>query len=77
MFDALGNQNQMPQQQVNPVQQIKNDPVDFLRQAGYNIPNGIDTSNPMAIINSLMQTGQIGNGRYQQVMQMVGRMGRR
>lgn len=77
MFDALGNQNQMPQQQVNPVQQIKNDPVDFLRQAGYNIPNGIDTSNPMAIINSLMQSGQIGNGRYQQVMQMMSRMGRR
>lgn len=73
MFDTLGNQGQMPQQQANLVQQIKNDPADFLGHAGYNIPNGIDTSNPMAIINSLMQTGQIGNGRYQQVMRMLGR----
>lgn len=73
MFDTLGNQNKMPQQQVNPVQQIKSNPIDFLQKAGFNIPNGVDTSNPMAIINSLMQTGQIGNGRYQQVMRMLNR----
>lgn len=73
MFDALGNQNQMPQQQTNPVQQIKNNPAEFLQRAGFNIPNGIDTSNPMAIINGLMQSGQIGNGRYQQVMRMFNR----
>lgn len=73
MFDALGNQGQMPQQQASLVQQIKSDPIDFLQKAGFNIPNGVDTSNPMAIINSLMQTGQIGNGRYQQAMRMLNR----
>ena len=73
MFDTLGNQRQMPQQQASPIQQIKSNPTDFLQKAGFNIPNGVDTSNPMAIINSLMQTGQIGNGRYQQVMRMLNR----
>ena len=71
MFDALGNQNQ--QQQAPPVQQIKSNPAEFLKKAGYNVPAGVDMSNPQAIINSLMQTGQIGNGRLQQVMRMFRR----
>ena len=73
IFDALGNQRQMPQQQTSLIQQIKSNPIDFLQKAGFNIPNGVNTSNPMAIINSLMQTGQIGNDRYQQVMRMLNR----
>lgn len=70
LFNSL---NRQPQQ-TNPaqmVQQLKSDPVGFMKSRGINIPNGVDTTNPQSIINGLMQSGQIGNGRYQQVMQMI------
>lgn len=75
MFDTLGNQNN--QQQVNPIQQIKSNPVEFLQSRGYSIPDGIDTNNPNAIIDSLMRSGQIGNARMQQAMQFMNRFSRR
>lgn len=68
------------QQQMNPmqmVQQLKSDPAGFLKSMGFNIPNGIDPHNPQSIISSLMQSGQVNNGRYQQAMQMLRGMGRR
>ena len=68
MFDALGNQNQQP-----PIQQIKSNPAEFLKKAGYSVPAGVDMNNPQSIINGLVQTGQIGNGRFQQVMRMFRR----
>lgn len=70
LFNSL---NRQPQQ-MNPaqmVQQLKSDPVGFMKSRGINIPNGVDTTNPQSIINGLMQSGQIGNGRYRQVMQMI------
>lgn len=70
LFNSL---NRQPQQ-MNPaqmVQQLKSDPVGFMKSRGINIPNGVDITNPQSIINGLMQSGQIGNGRYQQVMQMI------
>lgn len=70
LFNSL---NRQPQQ-MNPaqmVQQLKSDPVGFMKSRGINIPNGVDTTNPQSIINGLIQSGQIGNGRYQQVMQMI------
>lgn len=70
MFDALEcRQNQ----RMPSVQQIKANPAEFLKKAGYNIPAGVDINNPQAIINSLIQTGQIGNGRLQQIMRMFRR----
>lgn len=69
MFDALNNQ----QQQVSPVQQLKSNPAEFLKKAGYNMPAGVDMNNPQAIINGLVQTGQIGNARIQQIMKMFRR----
>lgn len=72
MFDALGNnQKQITQQQQ--LQRLKSNPVDFLKRMGYNLPQGVDTRNPQSIINGLVQTGQIGNGRVQQLMRMIGR----
>lgn len=70
LFNSL---NRQPQR-MNPaqmVQQLKSDPVGFMKSRGINIPNGVDTTNPQSIINGLIQSGQIGNGRYQQVMQMI------
>lgn len=72
MFEALGNNQQRPDQQQQ-LQQLKSNPADFLKKMGYNLPAGVDTRNPNAIINGLVQTGQIGNGRVQQLLRMFNR----
>lgn len=71
MFEALGKNQQRPDQRQQ-LQQLKSNPADFLKKMGYNLPAGVDTRNPNAIINGLVQTGQIGNGRVQQLMRMFG-----
>lgn len=72
MFEALGNNQQRPDQRQQ-LQQLKSNPADFLKKMGYNLPAGVDTRNPNAIINGLVQTGQIGNGRVQQLLRMFNR----
>lgn len=71
LFDALG-QRPQPTQQM-PLQEIKSNPAAYLKKMGYNMPAGVDIRNPQSIINGLVQTGQIGNGRVQQLMRMFGR----
>ena len=74
VFDKLG---QKPQQ-LNPMQvlqQLRSNPVSMLKQAGYNIPEGI--SNPQQMVNYLLQSGQVPQARYQQAMQMFSRIGRK
>lgn len=81
LFDQLG--QQAPAQgaqrpQMNPmqmVQQLRQNPSAVLKQAGMSIPAGM--SDPQQIINHLLQSGQIPQGRYQAAMQMMSRMGRR
>jgi hypothetical protein len=73
----LGNTNQqVNSQQTNPmqmVQELKNNPANFLKSRGFNIPNGVNINDPQSIINGLMQSGQVGNNRLQQVMKLIGR----
>ena len=72
LFNSLDKQPQMqnPQQMM---QQLKNDPVAFMKRRGISIPQGVDIHNPQSIINGLIQSGQIGNNRFKMVMQMLGR----
>lgn len=53
--------------------QIKANPMQFLLQRKLNIPQGM-TDDPNAILNHLLQTGQISqnqvNGAYQMAQQM-------
>ena len=73
MFDALGQRPQQNQQNgQQALQEIKSNPAAYLKKMGYNLPQGVDTRNPQSIINGLVQTGQIGNGRVQQLMRMFG-----
>lgn len=61
---------------VNPmqmVQQLRSNPVQFLRQSGYNIPNNL--SDPNAIIQHLMNSGQVSQQRYEQARQIAMRLG--
>ena len=75
MFEALGQRPQQNQQQTQQqaLHDIKSNPAAYLKKMGYNLPSGIDTRNPQAIINGLVQTGQIGNGRVQQLLRMFNR----
>lgn len=79
LFDSLGG-GKAPQQgqQMNPMQalaQLQNDPVGTLKQAGLNIPAGMN--NPQQIVQHLLQSGQVPQSRFTQAMQMMGQMGRR
>lgn len=69
LYESMKPQPQNPMQMV---QSLKNNPAEFLRQRGISLPQGVDVHNPQAIINSLLQSGRISGGRYQQVLQMMG-----
>lgn len=75
LFDRLG--GQQAQQQITPdmmrqeIGSIKANPGSYLSQHGFNIPDGM--TDPRQITQHLLQTGQVGGGRLQQVMRMFGR----
>lgn len=73
LFQSFGNQQMqsVPAQQ-NPREQA----MDLLRQRGIQIPESI-TNNPNAIIQHLMQSGQIPQGRLNMAQQIMQRMFRR
>lgn len=84
LFDQLGQQpqqgrpmdpRQMQQQMQQEVGQIKAHPGTYLKGKGYNIPDGM--TDAKQITQYLLQTGQIGTPRLQQVMSMLGGQGRR
>ena len=61
-----------PMMGVNPVQmiqQLKSNPIQFLQRAGFNVPNNLN--DPNAIIQHLMNSGQISQQRYEQARQMA------
>lgn len=73
LYQAMGTgANNAPVQQQNPREQAMN----LLKQRGINIPDGI-ANNPQAIIQHLMQSGQIQPNRLQMAQQMLSRMFRR
>ena len=71
LFQALGNAGGM-----NPMQmlaQLKQNPLGMLRQAGLNVPNNI--TNPQAIIQHLMNSGQISQQQLTQAQQAAQNFG--
>lgn len=52
------------------LQQLRQNPSQMLRQAGLNVPDNL--SDPNAIIQHLMNSGQITQQRYEQARQMAG-----
>ena len=72
LFNALNALNGGMLTRNNPLQmlqQLKSDPVGMLRQAGWNVPDGM--SDPQTILNHLIQSGQIPQSRLQQAMNMM------
>ena len=79
VWDQLGQQpqrqqadpRQMQQQMQQEVGQIKARPGTYLKNKGYTIPDGM--TDAKQITQYLLQTGQVGTPRLQQVMSMLGR----
>lgn len=64
----------MPNNPIQMLQQLRQNPVQVLRQAGLNIPDNL--SDPNAIIQHLMNSGQVSQQRYEQARQMAARFKR-
>lgn len=71
LFQSFGSQQTTTAQQ-NPREQA----LSLLKQRGIQIPDGI-SGNPQAIIQHLMQSGQIPQGRLNMAQQIMQRMFRR
>ena len=68
LFDKLNGNPQMN------MQQLQNDPVGMAKQAGYNIPQNL-ANNPQAMVQHLIQTGQVGGAAMQRILPMIRQMG--
>lgn len=78
LFDSLGVGNASANVPTNPMQmlsQLKGNPAQMLKQAGYSIPDGMN--NPQQIVNHLLNSGQVNNGRLSMAQQMARNFGRR
>ena len=55
------------------LQQLQRDPGAMARQAGLQIPENL-YGNPQAMVQHLIQTGQVGGQKLQQIMPMMQRL---
>lgn len=65
----MGNPMQM-------LQQLKSNPLQFLAQRRFNLPQNVPATDPQAILNHLVKSGQISQDQINQAYQMMQRMGR-
>ena len=78
LFDSLGSRPQQQGQAPNTAAQaqLQADPAGILGQLGLRVPAGMN--DPQQIVQHLMQSGQVPQGKLAQAMQMLGQMtGRR
>lgn len=57
------------------LQQLKSNPVQFLMRRRFNVPSNI-SSDPNAILNHLLSSGQISQSQMNSAYQMAQRFGR-
>ena len=53
------------------LQQLKANPMQFLMQKRMNLPQGMSMNDPQAILNHLLQTGQVSQQQINQAYQMA------
>lgn len=58
------------------LQQLRQNPVSVMKQAGYDIPTEL-AGNPLGIWNHLVNTGQVQQARAAQIQNLVRQMARR
>jgi hypothetical protein len=72
LYQSFGTSANNAQVQQNP----RDAAMSLLKQHGIQIPQGME-NNPSAILNHLMQSGQIPQGRLNMAQQIMQRMFRR
>ena len=55
------------------LQQIQTNPIELANQKGFNIPEELAT-NPQAMVQHLINSGQVGGPILQQIMPMIRQM---
>ncbi len=68
-FSALGGAAMGGMNPMQMLSQLKSNPLGLLKQAGFNVPDNV--SNPQAIIQHLMNSGQINQNQLTQAQQMA------
>ena len=79
LFQAMtgGMRQQAPQNMQTAMQQLQANPLQMIRNAGYQVPEEI-AGDPRATVMHLMQTGQINSPMLQRIQPMMNMlMGRR
>ena len=61
----------MPNQMLGMLQQLKANPMQMLLQKRMNLPQNISTNDPQAILNHLVQTGQVSQQQINNAYQMA------
>lgn len=56
---------------IQMLQQLKANPMQFLMQRRFNLPQGVAMNDPQAILNHLVQSGQISQQQINQAYQMA------
>lgn len=62
-----------PQSMQDAMRQLQNDPRGMAQRAGYNIPDNL-MGNPQAMVQHLIQSGQVSNPMLQRIMPMIRQM---
>lgn len=68
-FNALGGAAMGSMNPMQMLSQLQSNPLGVLRKAGFNVPDNM--SNPQAIIQHLMNSGQINQNQLTQAQQMA------
>ena len=71
LFDRIG--GQQPQNMQDAMRQLQRDPMGMAQRAGYQIPENL-AGNPQAMVQHLIQSGQVSNPMLQRIMPMIQRM---
>ena len=66
----------MPNQLLQILQQFKSNPMQFLMQRRFNLPQGMSMNDPNEILNHLIQTGQISQQQINSAYQAMQRFQR-
>ena len=64
------------QEMMSMLQQLKANPMQFLIQRRFNIPQNISLNDPNAILNYLVSSGQINQNQINNAYQIAQQMGR-
>lgn len=73
MNNPLVNGNMPNMNMMQMLSQLKSNPLGLLRQAGFNVPS--DINNPQAIIQHLMNSGQINQQQLNNAQMMAQNFG--